>query len=284
MSACVESSPPGDADHHLARANRAQSLHQPLHLDLVDLVAALVPRGGVGRHVRETVVAARKRQARIGRQRQGEAHGTVLRERLAVQCGGLAEGIGAHAVLHDAVEVEVPQRDLRAVGVALGLGNARAVLVDHAVPVPCELCGRLAEARADVKIAGDAARRLVGDQLAPVLVLADGDVGRREVEEHVGTGERRVRRGRNRRPQVLADLHGERGERLLLRLEEELRAERHIALAAELDRRARAALARGELAQLVELAVSGQVGLWHHAKDASSADHGRAVEEHAVQS
>src|SRR5260370_1144425 len=78
------------------------------------------------------------------------------------------------------------------------------------------------------------ARRLVADELAAVALLADHDVGRREVGHHRRACERGVGRRRRGHPQVLADLdvQGEAG--LLGDTEDESRTERG-RLAGELD-------------------------------------------------
>ncbi len=152
--------PARDADHHLVGAHRAQALHQALHLDLVDLVAALVARGRIGRHVGEALVAALA--AAAARPRGSGSGKRTLRKcdtASAWRAADCAEAVGAHAVLRDAVEIDVAGDQVRLVGEALGLGDARAVLVDHAVAVPGEVGGRLAVAGGAVQIRGEAARR-----------------------------------------------------------------------------------------------------------------------------
>ena len=168
------------------------------------------------------------------------------------------------------------------VGEALGLRHPRAVLVDHAVAVPGQVGGGFAVAGGAIDIRADAARRLVRHQLAAILVLAHRDVGRGQVDQHRRAGQRRQRRGRHRRPQVLADLHEEGEQGLLLDLEQQPRAERDVALAAQVDRLAGGIVARGELAQLVELAVGRQIGLGRDAQDLAARDDGGTVVQQAV--
>jgi hypothetical protein len=103
----------------------------------------------------------------------------------------LAEGVLPHAVGGQASEVDVGKGELRRVGEAPGLGGQGAVLVDDRVAVPGEVGGRLAEARGAVEVGREAARRLVGDELVAVALLADDDVRRREVRHHGGAGEGR---------------------------------------------------------------------------------------------
>ena len=70
-----------------------------------------------------------------------------------------------------------------------------------------------------------------------------------------------------------------REQRLFLDREQQARAERNRGLAAKLDLVAQRHVAGHELAHLVELAVVGQIGLGHHAEDASAMDEGGAVEK-----
>ncbi len=274
--------PARDADHHALGAHRLQALHQAVHLDVVHLLAARVARRRIGRDVGEPLVAPLERELAIGRQLGGEPHGAELRHLVGMAPDRLAEAVLAHAVLRDPVEIDVRGDELRAVGEAVRLGEQRPVLVDEPVAVPGEIGGRFAEAGGAVEIRGEAARRLVRAELAPVAVLADDDVRRREVQQHGRARERRVRRRRDRRPQVLADLGVEGEERLVLELEHEARAERDVLLAEEIDRGARRHVAGRELPQLVELAVVRQIGLRRHAEDAPAVHDHRAVEEQAV--
>ena len=148
---------------------------------------------------------------------------------------GLAEAGLAHPLLREAVEVDVGADELRLVAEALGLGQELAVLVDHGVAVPGQIGGRLAVARARIEVGREAAAGLARHELAPVVGLAHGDVGGREIQQHRGAGQRGVGRRRHRHPEVLADLHEEGRQRLVLELEQQIGAERHVALTAAID-------------------------------------------------
>ena len=184
----------------------------------------------------------------------------------------------AGAVGGDPLEVEVGEDQLLVVGEALALGQQVAVLVDQRLPVPGQVGGRLAEPGGRVHVAGDRPRRLRGAQRAAVVGLAHGDVAGRQVRQHGRPGQRAVGARRDRRPQVLADLHVERERREVAAREHQVGAERDVGV--QQAQLAADRIARGpELALLVELAVLGQVALGDDAEHAAPMDHHRGVEQ-----
>ena len=86
------------------------------------------------------------------------------------------------------------------------LGQQRAVLGDQAMAAEDDVGRRFADAAGGVDVGGDAAARLVDDELAAIGGLADDLVAGRQVDEHRRAGEGLEGAGRDRHPQVLADL------------------------------------------------------------------------------
>ena len=115
----------------------------------------------------------------------------------------------------------------------------------------------------------------------PVARFTDGDVRRRQIHQHRGTGERREARWRQRHPHVLADLDMDLEQRQIARLEYQLRPERD-SLAAQVDICRERAVGAVELPSLVELAVVRQVGLGHDAEQLATGHQRRAVEQAMV--
>ena len=138
----------------------------------------------------------------------------------------VAERVLPHPLLRQPLEIDFRADQLRLILEALRLGQDVAVLGDQRVAVPREIGGRFADAGRRVRVRREASRRLARDQRAPVVGLADRDVRRRQIQQHGRAGQRRVRRRRNRHPQVLANLGVEREQRLLLVLEDQVVAER----------------------------------------------------------
>ncbi len=68
---------------------------------------------------------------------------------------------------------------------------------------------RLSPARRRIDITGFATRRLLADESERRSMLADKLVGRREIEDHLGSGHGQRAGGRHSDPQVLADLHAD---------------------------------------------------------------------------
>ncbi len=187
---------------------------------------------------------------------------------------GVSEAARAGAVGDDPAEVDVGDEQLLVVGEALGLGQRVAVLVDHRLAVPGQVGGRLSQASRGVQVGGDRPRGLRAAQAVAVVGLADGDVAGREVGQHRGPGHGAVGAGRDRRPQVFADLHVQ-GEVVDVATGEEQVGSARDGRA-EQTHLAHGHVAGGaELALLVVLAVLGQVALGNHPEDRSPVnDHG----------
>ena len=115
-------------------------------------------------------------------------------------------------------------------------------------------------------------------QLAPILCLAHQVVRGRRVQDHRRPRHRVPRARRDRRPQVLADLDGDRDRRLVAQLEQQVRPEGR-----RLPRQPNVAFARlarrREPALLVVLLVAGEERLGHDAQDPPRLQHRGCVEE-----
>jgi hypothetical protein len=189
----------GDPDDDLRMADRAQPLLQPGHLDVVGLVAVLLP-AVPGRPARRGSVpprgAARCRRRRV----KGELHPAERRSGAAAwvsprrcRAGGDCRRRCPAAAAPERSRSGSTSATLRrrAVGEALGLGQQPAVLVDHRLPVPGQVGGRLALSRSGVDVAGQAARdEADSTQELAVLGAADGDRAAGQVGQHGGTGQR----------------------------------------------------------------------------------------------
>ncbi len=134
------------------------------------------------------------------------------------------------------------------------------------------------DAGVGVGVGRERAPGLLAHELAAVLRLADEVVRGRGVQDHGCARDRVARAGRDRGPQVLADLDRERDRGLVGLLEEQVGPERH-----RVPREAQLAAARlarrGEPALLVVLLVTRQKRLRHDAEQAPRLEHGRRVEE-----
>ena len=226
--------PARDADHHLLDPGGGEALHQPLHLDVVHLRAALVAACRVGGHVREALDVPPQRHA-ARRHADVEVDAPEVAQPRCVRLRVVAEARHARAFLAQVIEVEVGGDQAGLGGEADRFREPLAVLVDQRVAVPGEVGGGLAGTRGGVQAAGDAARGMRGAQQPPIVRLADGDVAGGEVGQHRGAGERGQRARRQRDPQVLAHLEVQHEAGQIARLEQQVGAERHL-LAAQAQR------------------------------------------------
>ena len=268
----------GDADDHLRPADRGQPLLQAADLDVVGLVAVLGEPVRVGGHEREPLDA---RGAAPGRRPAGRAWKPTRRKSSGAPGVGAAvvvEGAHPQPLLPQQVEVHVGDGDRVAEREALGLGQQRAVLVDHGLAVPGQVGGRLARARPRRRrrrpgSATDAERHSSLRSSA----RPDRDRAARQVDQHRGAGQRGLGARRDRDPHVLADLRVQHQPRHVLGREQQVDAERHGLRRPTRIAPAALVLAGGDLPPLVELAVVRQVGLRHDAEDPAAVDDHRAV-------
>ena len=189
----------------------------------------------------------------------------------------VAEGVLAHPLLRQPLEIDFRRDQLRLILEALRLGDDIAVLGDQRVPIPRQVGGRFADARGRICVRRQASRRLAGDERAAVVGLANRDVRRRQVQQQRRARQRRVRRRRNRHPQVLANLGMNREQRLLLVLEDQIVAERDAAICEQVDLVAGRGISRTELPRLIKFAVVREIGLRHDAENLPAMNYDRAV-------
>ncbi len=221
---------------------------------------------------------ARTRRWGCGAGTGREGHRPVGRGVVVDRVGerGLPRALDAQA-LH----VDVGHDQLAVPPEALPLGEQHAVLGDQQVAAEDEVGRGLVDARVGVDVGGERAARLLAHQLAAVLGLGHEVVRGRGVQEDGGARDRVARAGRDRGPEVLADLDGEGHPGVLRQLEQEVRAEGN-GLAGEAHL-GLARLARGrEPPLLVVLLVPGEEGLRHDPEDPARLQHRRRVEESAA--
>jgi hypothetical protein len=186
-----------------------------------------------------------------------------------------------HALIRQAVEVDVGIDDVRVVAEAFRLGQQVALFVDKRLAVPGHVVGRFAAAGRGVQVGREAARRLLAHELVPIPALAHHDVRGRQVDQHRGAGHRGERGRRNRHPDVFADLDVEAEQRQVFDLEQQRWAEGHDR-AEQVDLVASCAIRDTELPGFVKLAIIRQETLGHHAQHPAIRDHGGAIEELVV--
>ena len=131
----------------------------------------------------------------------------------------------------------------------MGLGDPIAVFVDQGVAIPGEIGGRFAGPGSRIKVRGKASRRLIGNQLMAIAGLPHRNIGSGKIQQYRRPGHRRIGGGRNRHPQILADLDMELEQRLCIGFEQEPIAEGNVGLAAQFDGVAQGMVGRSELAQ-----------------------------------
>ena len=186
-------------------AGRLEAADEALDLDVERLVAILIELLGPVRHIGEAAQLPLEADVGdVGLVR--EADPAEARLGMAGGAGIVVERAVAHPLEPEALDVDVGDRELRAPVEPAGLGEQFAELVDRALPVPGEVGGALARPRGGEDVGGDAAARLAGAEQFALVRLADRDVRGREVGEDQRAGHRAERRGRLRRPIILANL------------------------------------------------------------------------------
>ena len=268
---------PGQAEDDALHPHVLEAAGEAGGLDREDLAAPLVERRRVGGD--ERVRLDRPREA-VGLRRGHRGEGDR-----PVGGAGSVDGIGkgglARALDAQPLHVHVGHHELAVPAEALPLGEQDAVLGDQEVAAEDEVGRGLVDAGVGVDVGGERPARLLAHQLAAVLGLGHEVVRGRGVQQDGGARDRVARARGDRRPEVLADLDGERHAGVLRQLEQDVGAEgsrlageAHLALAC---------LARGgEPALLVVLLVAREEGLRHDAQEAARLDDRRRVEEPAA--
>ncbi len=192
--------------------------------------------------------------------------------------GRIVEGLHPHPLGEDAAGVDVGDAKARLGREPLGFRQEVAELVDHPLTVPGEVGGALPRPGGGIGVGGDRARGLRPAEQMPLVGLADGDVGGREIGQDGGSRQRRCRRWRGRRPEVLADLDVEDEARQIAGREDQIRPEGD-RLPGEGERLPGDVAAVGEPALLVVFPVVRQVAFRHDAEELAPGDRQAAVVE-----
>ena len=262
-----------EADHDVPAPDRLQARREPRGLDGQDLLAARVPVGLRIRHERMRFDGAPQ-----GPLRSVHAPPGVHPDPpdLPHGAGGAAEREIGGALEVEEADVHVRHRQLRRAHEAPPLREQRAVLGDEGMSAEDEVRRRLAHPGPRVDVGREAAGGLPEDERTAVFGFSHEFVRPAQVQDHVGPAQGEPRRGRVRRPHVLAQLHAD--DRAVPPVEDEVVPERHVH-ARQLDFIRRRLQCAREPARFVELVGAGQIGLGHDAHEAAARDHGGAVED-----
>ena len=115
----------------------------------------------------------------------------------------VGEGGGVEAVAADSLEVHVGDGSVVSWSPALVGSQNFTIFGDDGFAVECEVGGTFAEAGAGIDVGAEAAGRLLGDEGAKVVVLADLVGRRREVGYHLRSGHGELAGWRDGHPEVL---------------------------------------------------------------------------------
>ena len=126
--------PARNADHQLAQARGLDPPGQALNLDVVGLVAILGQLGRVGR--RERKALDRPRQGQVAGGRRHLERRDAERRRGRSFPGRIAEADHPHALLADALDIDIGEGHHRAGRKAPGFGQQGAHLVDVGMAIP----------------------------------------------------------------------------------------------------------------------------------------------------
>ena len=121
--------------------------------------------------------------------------------------GTIPEGTDTHALLAQAIEVDIGRDHLRPIRETLAFRQELAILEHRDMAVPGEVGCRFSGPGGGIQIGRDAAHRLGAAKIAPRLRLADHDIGSGEIGEDRGARHGPKGRGWGRGPDVLANLY-----------------------------------------------------------------------------
>ena len=192
---------------------------------------------------------------------------------------GIAEAVGAQAVDAQAVEVDVGDQQRVVAPKALRLGQERAVLGDQAVAAEDDIGGRFLDAAGGVDVGGHAAAGLVDDELPAIAALPMTSLLADRLSSTVAPAQGLERAGRDRHPEVLADLDADDQALDVVGVEEAGRCRRGRGSPSRTTVAAARRGGGGEPAALVELLVIGDERFGHDAEHLAAVQHGGAVEE-----
>ena len=234
----------------------AQTGGQTGCLQRQDLLAALIAQCLVRRNER------RARERAVGK--------VVLhrleREREHAALDG-RERVHALTLVCKALEVDIRVND--ALREHLALGQQCAVLGNEVVTREHKILRGLTETGICIQVRTQQSAGLLTNKVAAVARLADDLIRSRQVDDNVRAHLRQRGGRRVRHPQVLADLHAKREQRLLVALEDRVRHQRHTdgfavrILDVHALHSAGQRIRRYKMALLVELRVVRKMGFRH---------------------
>ena len=175
-----------------------------------------------------------------------------------------------------ALEVDIRVND--ALREHLALGQQCAVLRDEVVARKNEVLRGLTETGIRIQVRTQQSAGLLTNKVAAVARLADDLIRSGQVDDNVRAHLRQRGGRRIRHPQVLADLHAEGKQRLLVALEDRVRHQRHTdgfavrILDVHALHSAGQGVRRHEMALLVELRVVRKMGFRHERQHVTGID------------
>ena len=206
----------GQADNCRLGVRMAQTGRKTGCLQRQDLLAALVA---------ERLVRRNEWRAREGPVDQIVLH-RLEREREHAALDRL-ECVHALTLVRQTLEVDIRVND--ALREHLALGQQCAVLRDEVVTREHKVLRRLTETGICIQVRTQQSAGLLTNKVAAVACLADDFIRSRQVDDNVRAHLRQRGGRRVRHPQVLADLHAKREQRLLIALKNAVSHNRYIA-------------------------------------------------------
>ena len=245
----------GQTDNRRFRVRMAQTGRQTGCLKRENLLAAFIAERLVRRNER------RARERAVGK----VVFHRLEREREHAALDRL-ECVHALTLVRQTLEVDIRVND--ALREHLALSQQRTVLRDKVVTRENKVLRGLAEAGVRIQVRAQQSSGLLTNKVAAIARLADDLIRCGQVDDNVRAHLRQRSRRRIRHPQILANLHAEGEQRLLIALKNAVGHNRYIARLTgciskryALDRTQR--ICRYEMALLVELGVVRKMGFRH---------------------
>ena len=239
--------------------------------------------GKAGRLKRENLLAAliaERLVLRNERRARERAVGKVIFHRLEREREHAAldrlERVHALTLVGEALKVDIRIND--ALREHLALSQQRTVLRDQVVARKNEVLRGLTETGICIQVRTQQSAGLLTNKVAAVARLADDLIRSGQVDDNVRAHLRQCSRRRVRHPQVLADLHAKREQRLLVALEDRVRHQRHTdgfavrILDVHALHSAGQRIRRYKMALLVELRVVRKMGFRHERQHVTGID------------
>ena len=255
----------GQTDNRRFRVRMAQTGRQTGCLKRENLLAAFIAERLVRRNER------RARERAVGK----VVFHRLEREREHAALDRL-ECVHALTLVRQTLEVDIRVND--ALREHLALSQQRTVLRDKVVTRENKVLRGLAEAGVRIQVRAQQSSGLLTNKVAAIARLADDLIRCGQVDDNVRAHLRQRSRRRIRHPQVLADLHAKREQRLLVALEDRVRHQRHTdgfavrILDVHALHSAGQRIRRYKMALLVELGVVRKMGFRHERQHVTGID------------